>query len=60
MRFEAIDFSDIDVRVPRLRKAEALLGFRPQIELDEAIRRTALWYQQHLESVAPEVCPSTV
>ena len=60
VRFEAIDFSDIDVRVPRLRKAEALLGFRPRIELDEAIRRTAHWYQQHLESVEPEVRPSTV
>ena len=29
VRFAAIDFSDIDVRVPRLRKAEELLGFHP-------------------------------
>ncbi len=57
VRFEAIDFSDIDVRVPRLRKAESLLGFHPQIEIDEAIRRTARWYREHLETVDPEVRP---
>jgi UDP-glucose 4-epimerase len=60
VRFAAIDFSDIDVRVPRLRKAEELLGFRPQIEIDEAIRRTARWYKDHLEAVDPEVRPTAV
>ncbi|MBW3534525.1 MAG: NAD-dependent epimerase/dehydratase family protein [Gemmatimonadetes bacterium] len=49
VRFEAIDFSDIDVRVPRLQKAEELLGFRPSVELDEAILRTAAWYREHQE-----------
>lgn len=51
IRFEAIDFSDIDVRVPRLRKAEELLGYRPRVELDEAIRRTADWYRGNLQHV---------
>ena len=60
VRFAAIDFSDIDVRVPRLRKAEELLGFRPQVEIDEAIRRTARWYRDHLEAVDPEVSPTAV
>jgi UDP-glucose 4-epimerase len=60
VRFAAIDFSDIDVRVPRLRKAEELLGFRPRIEIDEAIQRTARWYKDHLEAVDPEVRPSAV
>lgn len=60
VRFAAIDFSDIDVRVPRLRKAEELLGFRPRVEIDEAIRRTATWYREHLEAVDAEVRPSTV
>lgn len=58
VRFEAIDFSDIDVRVPRLRKAEELLGYRPRVELDEAIVRTADWYRKHLEHVDPEAAPS--
>ena len=60
VRFEAIDFSDIDVRVPRLRKAESLLGFHPKYELDEAILMTARWYKEHLDSVEPEVRPSAV
>lgn len=60
VRFAAIDFSDIDVRVPRLRKAEELLGFRPRVEIDEAIRRTARWYREHVENVEPEVRPSAV
>jgi UDP-glucose 4-epimerase len=53
IRFEAIDFSDIDVRVPRLKKAEQLLGFRPAWELDAALRRTATWYRSHLDHVDP-------
>ena len=51
VEFQEIDFSDIDVRVPRMRKAADLLGFRPQVELDEAIRRTAAWYRDHLGMV---------
>jgi nucleoside-diphosphate-sugar epimerase len=60
IRFEAIDFSDIDVRVPRLKKAEELLGFRPAWELDEAIRRTVTWYRSHLEQVDSGIRPSGV
>ncbi|MHB1194708.1 MAG: NAD-dependent epimerase/dehydratase family protein [Longimicrobiales bacterium] len=51
IRFEAIDFSDIDVRVPRLRKAEEILGYNPRVELDEAITRTADWYRENLQHV---------
>ncbi len=48
IHFEEIDFSDIDVRVPRLRKAEELLGYHPRVELDEAILLTAAWYRDHM------------
>ncbi|MDP2957407.1 MAG: NAD-dependent epimerase/dehydratase family protein [Longimicrobiales bacterium] len=58
VRFEAIDFSDIDVRVPRLRKAEELLGYHPSVELDEAIVRTADWYRTHIELVDPDAAPT--
>lgn len=58
VRFEAIDFSDIDVRVPRLRKAEELLGYCPAVELDEAILRTADWYRRNLEYVDPDAAPT--
>lgn len=58
VRFVSIDFSDIDVRVPRLRKAEEVLGFRPRYELDEAVLETARWYRDHLDAVEPEVVGS--
>lgn len=53
--FAAIDFSDIDVRVPRLKKSEQLLGYAPRVELDEAILKTADWYRKHLDVVSPGV-----
>lgn len=52
--YAAIDFSDIDVRVPRLRKSEQLLGYDPKVELDEAILKTAEWYRDHLDVVSPD------
>lgn len=52
--FRKIDFSDIDVRVPRLDKAARLLGFRPRVELDDAIRATAAWYEQHPAPTRPD------
>ena len=55
VRFEAIDFSDIDVRVPRLQKAAELLGFRPSVELDEAILSTAAWYREHLDQAGRDL-----
>ena len=53
VRLVKIDFSDIDVRVPRLRNAEKLLDFRPTIELDDAILKTAEWYQGNREHLLP-------
>ncbi|MBI4538245.1 MAG: NAD-dependent epimerase/dehydratase family protein [Gemmatimonadetes bacterium] len=55
IHFVAVDFSDIDVRVPRPRKAEQLLRFRPRVELDDAILTTAAWYREHLDAVDPDV-----
>ncbi len=55
VNFVDIDFSDIDVRVPRVRKAGELLGFQPRVELQEAIERTAAWYREHLEHVDPNL-----
>lgn len=52
--FRKIDFSDIDVRVPRLDKAARLLGFRPRVELDDAILATAAWYERHTAPPPPD------
>ena len=59
IEFAAIDFSDIDVRVPRLHKATELLGYRPRVEIDDAIRATADWYRAHLERVSTDSLAGT-
>jgi nucleoside-diphosphate-sugar epimerase len=51
IRFEEPDFSDIDIRVPRLEKARKLLGFEPTVELDEGIVATASWCAEHAREV---------
>ncbi|MCA9737522.1 MAG: NAD-dependent epimerase/dehydratase family protein [Gemmatimonadota bacterium] len=53
VRFIEIDFSDIDVRVPRLRNATTLLGYRPRVELDDAVRLTADWVREHRDVLDP-------
>ena len=54
VEFQEIDFSDIDVRVPRMGKAADLLSFRPRVEIDEAILRTAEWYRENIRLVSPD------
>lgn len=51
IKFVKVDFSDIDIRVPRTMKAEDLLDFRPVYELEEAVPLTASWYRTNLEFV---------
>lgn len=36
--------ADIELRIPEVRKAEKLLGFKAKVDLEEGIRRTAEWY----------------
>ena len=44
--FKEQSMPDVQVRVPSIRKAQELLGYEPQVSLDEGIRRTATWYRQ--------------
>lgn len=46
------DFADVELRVPDVRKAEKLLGFRPKVELEEGLRRTIEWYRKKGECAA--------
>lgn len=43
IRLVELDYADIDLRVPRAEKAQRLLGFRPRVDMDEGIRRSAAW-----------------
>jgi len=48
IRFIAWDFADVELRIPDVRKAEKLLGFRATTDLDDGIERTLAWYRQKL------------
>lgn len=40
--------ADVALRIPSVKKAEQLLGFKAQIELEEGISRTAAWMDAQL------------
>jgi nucleoside-diphosphate-sugar epimerase len=38
-------FADVDLRIPNIDKARSLLGFRPEVDLEEGLLRTIEWYR---------------
>jgi UDP-glucose 4-epimerase len=42
------DYADVELRVPSVAKAEELLGYSAQVDLDEGIARTAEFYESLL------------
>ncbi|MBN1655205.1 MAG: NAD-dependent epimerase/dehydratase family protein [Deltaproteobacteria bacterium] len=48
IRFVPWDFPDVELRVPDVRKAENLLGFRAIVDLDDGLQRTIQWYRKKL------------
>jgi nucleoside-diphosphate-sugar epimerase len=44
--FTPIDWADVELRIPNVEKAGELLGWRPQVELDEGLARTIAWYRE--------------
>lgn len=46
IEFVKWDFPDVELRVPNVQKAEDLLGFAPQVDLEEGIDRTIAWYKK--------------
>jgi nucleoside-diphosphate-sugar epimerase len=49
--FKEIDFRDIDIRVPDIKKASRILGYNPKIDLDTGLERTTEWFKNNLESL---------
>jgi len=45
---------EVEMRVPSIEKAAALLGFRPSVSLEAGLSRTICWYADHL---APSAQP---
>jgi len=40
------DFPDVELRIPDVRKAERLLGFRAGVDLEDGLLRTIAWYRE--------------
>lgn len=41
-------FSDIDIRVPNIKKAKKLLNFKPKVDMTEGLIKTTKWYEEYL------------
>lgn len=49
--FKALDFVDVDIRVPNTSKARDILGFVPEIELEEGLSKTIEWVKRHADEI---------
>ena len=45
LSFVEWDFPDVELRIPDVKKAEQLLGFRAQVDLEDGLLRTLEWYR---------------
>jgi len=43
------DFPDVELRIPDVKKAERLLGYRAEVELEDGLLRTIAWYREKAE-----------
>jgi len=44
--FVPLGYSDVELRIPNVEKARELLGWEPQVELDDGLARTIAWYRE--------------
>jgi nucleoside-diphosphate-sugar epimerase len=43
-------FADVELRIPDIEKARRLLGYEPEVDLEEGLRRTIDWYRSKQEA----------
>ena len=48
LRFKRVNYLDVALRIPNISLAREDLGFEPQVELEEGLRRTIDWYRGKL------------
>ncbi|MEM8609531.1 MAG: NAD-dependent epimerase/dehydratase family protein [Myxococcota bacterium] len=48
LEFIEWDFPDVELRIPDVKKAESLLGFRAKVELEQGLLETIEWYRRKL------------
>ena len=47
-----LDFTDIDIRVPNTSKAKNILGFVPEVELEEGLAKTIEWVKENTDKIS--------
>ncbi|MBN1587686.1 MAG: NAD-dependent epimerase/dehydratase family protein [Candidatus Omnitrophica bacterium] len=50
IRFEPLNYTDIEIRIPNIDKARSLLGYEPKVQLEDGILRTYEWFKKQLVS----------
>ena len=50
--FQPLHYADVELRIPNVEKARELLGWEPQVELDEGLALTIAWYRARQPAVA--------
>jgi nucleoside-diphosphate-sugar epimerase len=48
IRFVPWNSADVELRIPNIDKAKQLLGFEPQVDLEEGLLRTIDWYRTRM------------
>jgi len=43
-------YTDVELRIPNIDKARRLLGYEPQVDLEEGLLRTIEWYRRRTET----------
>ena len=46
--FRPLHYADVELRIPNVEKARTVLGWEPQVELDDGLVRTIAWYREKL------------
>jgi len=46
--FQKKEMQDVELRVPDIEKAKKILGYKPQVDLEEGLVRTIDWYRNNL------------
>ena len=50
--FQPLHYADVELRIPNVEKGRELLGWEPEVELDEGLERTIAWYRAKLPASA--------
>jgi nucleoside-diphosphate-sugar epimerase len=46
IKFRPLHYTDVEMRIPNVDKARALLHWEPRVDLDEGLQRTIAWYRE--------------